>query len=56
MKNKNRLVVRRRVAQDLPGWLLDEIAAERLTLAMAALIYEMQPMRKLAMPRWSLIS
>jgi hypothetical protein len=42
MQNKNRLVVADTGwAQDLPDWLLAEIAAERLTLAMAALTHEM---------------
>jgi hypothetical protein len=42
MQNKNRLVVADAGwAQDLPDWLLEEITAERLTLAMAALVREM---------------
>lgn len=42
MQRKNRLVVADAGwAQDLPGWLLEEIAAERLVLGMAALTREM---------------
>lgn len=42
MEGKNRLVVADAGwAQDLPDWLLEEIAAERLVLGMAALTHEM---------------